>query len=112
MKLLQLAGTSGLVYMIGAQTAFAIEWRYCIAPSSQEQRIYMTPPFLATTSLEVMENGFHQALIRSGHRHDSVQCAAAANEQAAYAMRRHADEFNRQMGNEVIQIDWKPGATR
>jgi hypothetical protein len=112
MKLLLLAGASGVVYMAGAQFAFAVEWRFCIAPSNQEQRIYMTAPFLAGMPLEVMENGFHQALNRSGHRHDSVQCPTGANEQAVRAMRLHADEFNRQMGNEVIPIDWKPAATR
>jgi hypothetical protein len=27
-------------------------------------------------------------------------------------MRQHADDFNRQMGNDVVPVDWKPSATR
>jgi len=27
-------------------------------------------------------------------------------------MRQHADDFNRQLGNDVVPIDWKPAATR
>jgi hypothetical protein len=112
MKLLRLAG-AGLIFNIaGLQFALAAEWRFCIAPSAQEHRIYMTAPFLAVTPMEAMENGFHQALDRSAHRHDSVQCPTGTNEQMVRGMRQHADEFNRQMGNEVIPVEWRPAATR
>jgi hypothetical protein len=112
MKVLQLAGAGLIINIAGLQFALAAEWRFCIAPSNQEHKIYLTAPLLTGTSMETMESGFHQVLDRSGRRHDSVQCPTGANEQAVRAMRQHADEFNRQMGNEIISIDWKPAATR
>jgi hypothetical protein len=112
MKLLQLAGAGLLVNVAALQIAAAAEWRFCIAPASQEHKIYVTAPFLTATAMEVMESGFHQVLDRSGRRHDSVQCPTGPTEQAVRVMRQHADEFNRQMGNEVVPIDWKPAATR
>jgi hypothetical protein len=92
--------------------AFAAEWRFCIAPSNQEHKIYMTAPFSTSPSMETMENDFHQLLDRSNLRHNSVQCPTGANEQAVRAIRQHADDFNRQMGVEIIPIDWKPASLR
>jgi hypothetical protein len=112
MTFLRLAGAGLIVNIAGLQFAAAAEWRFCIAPSNPEHKIYMTAPFLAATPMDAMESGFHQALDRSGRRHDGVQCPTGANEQAVRAMRQHADEFNRQMGNEVVLVDWKPAATR
>ena len=68
----------------------------------------MTAPFPAAIPMETMESAFHQALDRAGRRHDSVQCPTGPNEQAARAMRQHADDFNRQMGTEVVPVDWRP----
>ena len=112
MKLLRLAGAGLVLTIAGLQLAAAAEWRFCIAPSSPERKIYMTGPFLAATPMEAMESGFHQALERSGRRHDSVQCPTGPTEQAVRAMRQHADDFNRQMGTEVVPVDWKPAAAR
>jgi hypothetical protein len=112
MKLLLLAGAGLIVNVAGLQFASAAEWRFCIAPVNQEHKIYVTAPFLSAIPMEAMEGGFHQLLDRSGRRHDSVQCSTGANEQAVRVMRQHADDFNRQMGVEVIPIDWKPPATR
>lgn len=112
MKLFRLAGAALIISIAGLQFAAAAEWRFCIAPSNRDHKIYMTAPFLASTSMETMENGFHQLLDRSGRRHDSVQCPTGADEQAVRVMQQHADEFNRQMGNEVVPVDWKPPATR
>jgi hypothetical protein len=116
MKLAWLAGTGLAAQLImqvaGLELALAAEWRFCIAPSNQERRIYMTAPFFAATAMEAVESAFHLALERAGHRHDSVQCPTGANEQAVRAMRQHADEFNRQMAVEVIPVDWRPAAAR
>jgi hypothetical protein len=111
MKLLRLSG-AGLIVIAGLQSAAAAEWRFCIAPSNQEHKIYVTAPFLTAAPMEAMESGFQQVLDRSGRRHDSVQCPTGANEQAVRAMRQHADDFNRQMGTEVVPLDWKPAAAR
>lgn len=111
-KLSRLAGAGLIINLAGLQFAAAAEWRFCIAPFGQEHRIYMTAPFAAAVPMEVMESGFHQALDRSGRRHDSVQCPTGANEQTVRAMRQHADDFNRQMGTEVVAVDWKPAPPR
>jgi hypothetical protein len=105
-------GAALFIQLAGLQFAAAAEWRFCIAPSNPEHKIYMTAPFLAGTSMEAMEASFHLALDHAGRRHDSVQCPTGANEQAVRAMRQHADDFNRQMGNEVIAVDWRPAPTR
>jgi hypothetical protein len=110
-KLLRTATVALLI--IGSQhAARAAEWRFCIAPDNQERRIYITAPFLATVSMETMESGFHQALDRANRHHDSVQCPTGPGEQAVRAMRQHADDFNRQLGTEVVAVDWKPAAGR
>jgi hypothetical protein len=109
MKLLQLSGAGLIVTIAGLQMAVAAEWRFCVAPSGPERKIYVTAPFLTAAPMEAMENGFRQALDNSGRRHDSVQCPTGPNEQAVRVMRQHADDFNRQMGNEVVPVDWPTG---
>ena len=106
LKLSRLPGASLIIVIAGSQFAAAAEWRFCIAPSNQEHKIYVTAPTLTGATMEALENGFHAALDRSGRRYDSVQCPTGANEQAVRAMRQHADDFNRQMGHEpVLQYD-------
>jgi hypothetical protein len=99
---------AGFIFAIAAlEPAGAAEWRFCIAPSNQDHKIYMTAPFPAGTSMEALETSFHKALEQAGHHHDSVQCPTGAGEQAVRAMRQHAREFNLQLGNEVIAVDWR-----
>jgi hypothetical protein len=112
MRLLPLAGAGLIITVAALKAAAAAEWRFCIAPANPERKIYMTAPFLTATPMEAMENGFHQVLDRSGRRHDSVQCPTGPNEQVVRAMRQHADDFNRQMGNEVVPVDWRPATPR
>ena len=107
MKLSRLAGAALIINCVAIAPALAAEWRFCIAPANQDHRIYMTQPFLTAVSMETVEMGFHQLLERSGRRHDSVQCPTGAGEQAVRSMRLHADDFNRQMGNEIVPIDWR-----
>jgi hypothetical protein len=111
-KPLWLAGAGLIVNIAALQYAGAAEWRFCIAPSNQEHKIYITAPLLTAIPMDALENGFHQALDRSRRRHDNVQCPTGPDEQAVRLMWQHADEFNRQMGNDVVPIDWKPAANR
>jgi hypothetical protein len=111
-RLLWLAGVGLIVNIAALQCASAAEWRFCIAPSNQAHKIYMTAPLLTGIPMDALENGFHQALDRSGRWHDSVQCPTGPDEQAVRVMWQHAEEFNRQMGNEVVPIDWKQAANR
>jgi hypothetical protein len=111
-KLFRLAGAGLIVNVAAVPFAAAAEWRFCIAPANQEHRIYVSAPVLSSTPMEALESGFHQALERSGRRHDSVQCPTGPDEQTVRVMRQHADEFNRQIGNEVVPVDWRPAASR
>jgi len=107
MQFPRFVGVALAVAVAGFQPAFAAEWRFCIAPSNQDHKIYMTTPFPTGTAMETLETGFHKALEQAGHRHDSVQCPTGAGEQAVRAMRQHAGEFNLQLGNEVVAVDWR-----
>jgi ABC-type sugar transport system substrate-binding protein len=107
-KLLRTASVGLAAVVAALASAQAAEWRFCIAPANQDHRIYMTAPFLTSVSMEMMESGFHQALERANRRHDSVQCPTGPGELAVRAMRQHADDFNRQLGTEVVPVDWKP----
>jgi hypothetical protein len=112
MKTAWVAAAALLIHIAGSGYARTSEWRFCVAPFNQEQKIYVTAPFSSGAAMEAVESGFHQLLERAGHRHDSVQCPMAPNEAAIRAMREHADDFNRQLGIAVLPIDWKPPASR
>ena len=101
------ASVAFIIAVAGPRPAFAAEWRFCIAPSNQDHKIYMTAPFPTGTAMETLEAGFHKALEQAGHHHDSVQCPTGGGEQAVRAMRQHAGEFNLQLGVEVIAVDWR-----
>jgi hypothetical protein len=91
------------------QLAQAADWRYCLAPSHAEHKIYMSPPFAATMPLDDAESQFGRTLNRSGLRFDDVQCPRGDGETAALTMQQHAITINRELGNEVINLRWKPG---
>ena len=112
MRLLKLVGAGLIINIAGSQFALAAEWRFCIAPSDQEHKMYMTNPFLIGTSMGSLERDFDQLLHRWGRFHDSVQCPTGANEQAVRAMHEYAEVFNQRIGKMVVVIDWKPVSVR
>lgn len=92
-----------------SRTALAADWRYCLAPSHAEHKIYISPPFPATMSMDDAESRFGRTLSRSGRRFDDVQCPRSDGETGALAMQQHAITVNRELGNEIINLRWKPG---
>jgi hypothetical protein len=99
---------AGMVICAGSfHSALADDWRYCLAPSYADHRVYITVPFRTTASLDDVETSFHKHLIRIGLSHDIVQCPRGAAEEVVLARRRHSVVFNRQSNNDVINIDWK-----
>jgi hypothetical protein len=102
-----LVGAGLLFAAAAAEPAVVVEWRFCLAPSNQDHKIYMTAPFPAAISTEALEAGFHKLLEQAGYHHDSVQCPTGGGEQAVRGMRQHAGEFNLQVGNQVILMDWR-----
>jgi hypothetical protein len=97
-----------LVTAMLAQPAFAGDWRYCLAPSHSQHKIYMSPPFPATVSMANAESQFGRLLSQSGLRFDDVQCPRGEDETAAMTMQQHAISINRRLGNEIVHLRWEP----
>jgi len=92
-----------------SQTALAEDWRYCLAPSHAEHKIYISSPFPAIVSMDDAESQFGRTLSRSGYRFDDVQCPRSDDESGALTMREHAIAMNRDLGNQVVDLRWRPG---
>jgi hypothetical protein len=90
------------------QLASAADWRYCLAPSHAEHKIYLSPPFAATMSMDDAESQFARTLGQSGLHFDDVQCPRGDGQTASLTMQQHAITVNRELGNEVINLRWKP----
>jgi len=112
MKLLMAAAAGLLIAAAWPQLAFSAEWIFCVAPSDQDHKIYMTYPLFTSSGRSAMERDFHRFLEDSGLRHDGVQCPIGEDEQSARSMRQHADDFNQQRGMEVIPLDWGSAISR
>jgi hypothetical protein len=79
MRLLRFVGAVVIISIVGTQSTFAAEWRFCVAPSDREHRAYLTNPFLTSASLtsasmDILERNFDELLDRWGRSRDSVQC--------------------------------------
>jgi hypothetical protein len=90
------------------QKALAAEWRYCLAPSHADRKVYMSPPFPATVSMDDAESQFGELLAASGLRFDDVQCPRGDGQTASLTMQQHAITINRELGNKIINMSWKP----
>jgi hypothetical protein len=106
MLLKALAGLSLAISL--SQAAKADEWRYCIAPSAIDHKIYMTPVFASSAPSSSAESMLATLLERSHIRYDDIQCPRSDSESAALAMRQHTTNFNKEMGNQIIALRWKP----
>jgi hypothetical protein len=91
------------------QMAFAGDWRYCLAPSHAERKIYISQPFAATVSMDDAESQFGRILSHMGLRFDDVQCPRSGDETGILTMQQHAIAVNRELGNAVIDLPWRPG---
>ena len=97
-----------LATAMASHSACAGDWRYCLAPSHSQHKIYMSPPFPATVSMADAESQFGRLLSQSGVRFDDVQCPRGEDQTAAMTMQDHAIVVNRQLGNEIVHLHWKP----
>ena len=88
--------------------AMAGDWRYCLAPSRTDHKIYVSIPFPTDAPGSDAESNFAQRLAASGVRYDEVQCPRGDGEAAMRTMQQHAISMNRERGNQVISIDWMP----
>jgi len=92
------------------QIAAAQDWRYCLAPSHADHKLYMSMPFAATMSVDAAETLFGRMLFKMGVHYDDVQCPQSDSESSAAVMQRHAVSMNHELGMQVINMPWKPGS--
>lgn len=101
---------SALVLLILAEPAHAAEWRYCLALSQAEHRVYMSYPFqCAIDDSQELERMLRGSLTRAGVSVDTVQCPRGSDERSILTMRDHAITFNRQTQIDVVAVKWRPG---
>jgi hypothetical protein len=91
------------------QIAWAGDWRYCLAPSEADHKIYITAPFGGSQAMGDAEFQFRRSLSWSGLVYDVVQCPRSDDESTAQAAEQQAIEYNRRLGNQVVAMKWKPG---
>lgn len=91
-----------------SQTASAADWEYCLAPSNNEQKVYVSEVFETVETSWDSDALFDRALARAGLRHHAVQCPRADAKSAIIIMRYDAVAFNDRIGREVIYVRWKP----
>jgi len=100
---------AGLALVIAIpRPAVADEWRFCLAAARAEHRVLLSETFRTVTPLETLQADFSQELARQGIGHDEVQCPRGPDRAALGAMQLNAISFNRQMGNGVVRLGWKP----
>jgi hypothetical protein len=104
MKALLLLG----VALIAAAPASAEDWRYCLAISPDDNKVYMSEPIQTNASMSAAADAFSRLLARLQLRHQDVQCPKSADEKTALAMREHAISFNRSNGREIANVNGKP----
>jgi len=91
------------------QIALAGDWRYCVAPSHAQHKIYVTAPFPATVAtMSDAESELARTLTRSGLQYDDVQCPRSEDESATLKMQQHAINYNHELGTQVISLHWTP----
>jgi hypothetical protein len=90
------------------QIAWASDWRYCLAPSEADHKIYLTAPFPEGSATGDAESQFRRSLSWSGLVFDVVQCPRSDDEIAAQAAEQQAIEYNRRLGNQIVAMKWKP----
>jgi hypothetical protein len=91
------------------QIAWADDWRYCLAPSEADHKIYMTPPFAESQAMGDAEQNFRRTLSWSGLTYDVVQCPLSDSESSALAAQKQAINYNRKLGNQIVGINLNPG---
>ena len=108
--MMSVKGALGFAFiMLSASSASAGDWRFCLAPSQADHKIYISAPFSVSGEPDDFESRFDGVLNRMHLRHDDVQCPHSNDEASAVADKQHAIEFNRRSGNQTADLHWTPG---
>ena len=84
------------------------EWRYCLAPSQAEHKIYLSTAIPTSKIVGGSDAAFDRMLNTAGIFHDEVQCPRAPNKPTLLFRQRYAIKLNEENGNAVITINWEP----
>jgi hypothetical protein len=113
--MLNLRATSALVLVvcvlaatIGLSSAASPEWRYCLAPSDKNKKMYISAAFSASGDAAYIDRMFRAALDRAGIEYDVVQCPRADTQNAIFDMMRDAVAFSKQIGYQPLYLGWEP----
>jgi hypothetical protein len=90
--------------IIAGQTARAGDWQYCLAPSRESHKIYMTPVFPIRGGIGDADAVFGAMLDREGLPHDDVQCPRADDANSIAAMQQYAIRLNQRNGNAIVRL--------
>jgi hypothetical protein len=88
------------------------EWRYCLAPSYAERKIYLSTPIPSSAISESAEAVFDRTLKKDNLAHDEVQCPKAPNRPTLLFRQRYAVRWNQESGNTIVTFKWQADIER
>jgi hypothetical protein len=83
------------------------EWRYCLAPSYAERKVYLSTPIPSSAISESAEAVFDRTLKKDNIAHDEVQCPRASNRPTLLFRQRYAVRWNQENGNTIVTFEWQ-----
>jgi hypothetical protein len=83
------------------------EWRYCLASSYAERKVYLSTPIPSSAISESAEAAFDRTLKKDNIAHDEVQCPRAPNRPTLLFRQRYAVRWNQENGNTVVTFKWQ-----
>ncbi len=107
MRAAWVAASLALAIMV-PRVAAAEDWRFCLAPARAQHKVFLSGSFQTSAAMETLESDFAEELDRRGIAHDEVQCPRGGDRGAIAEMQQYAIGFNREMGNGVVRLDWRP----
>lgn len=102
-------GAIGLAaLLLSARPASASDWRYCYAGSDQDHHFYISPPFPAAGSMDVIETQWLAWLSRQALRYETTACPRGDDRLAVEDAVNSAIRYNAGHGRSAVKLDWKP----
>jgi hypothetical protein len=83
------------------------EWRYCLAPSYAERKVYLSTPIPSSAISDSAEAVFDRTLKKDNITHDEVQCPRAPNRPTLLFRQRYAVRWNQENGNTIVTFKWQ-----
>ena len=94
--------------ILAPRAALADDWRFCLAAAHAQRKVFLSGAFETAAPMETLQTDFGRELDRRGIPHAEVQCPRGSDRDSATEMQLNAIGFNREMGNGVVKMDWRP----